>query len=136
LGALENLKRLWLGGGYSRSEIEKLRADLPRCTTFDVDIDESPEPRPEPKRRGLVAYNRDEGGETWSIFQNLEAEFDKSNYTVEKLVKAAVRKRAPALARQLLFDSEGDNFCVVAKSERDILKVADVITDLAKGAGE
>lgn len=135
-GALEKLQRFWLGGVYRRAEVDRLRAALPHCTTLDVDVDDSSDSRPVLQRRGLVEYARDEGEDTWSIFQNLSADFDRNNHDVEKLIKAAVKRKDPALAKRLLFDSESDKFCVVARTEESIRQVADVINALVEDRGD
>jgi len=128
-GALRNLKTLKLGWAYQQDEVAKLRDALPECVV-DVDVQEGAPP--EPRRRGFVEYDQNEGEATWSIFQNLCGRLEADdNHEAERIVKAALKKTAPDLARRILFDSERDAFCAVAKTEADVLTVADLIIELA-----
>jgi hypothetical protein len=86
---------------------------------------------------GPVAYHApDDVIEDWSIFQDvatlLGGRFD--NYEVELLLGSYLLKHDRSRLERLEFDSEADNFCVYARSEKDIRAVAEVLRDMVEAS--
>ncbi len=131
LAELPRLRKLWLGPRIGAS-VDGLRAVRP-----DIQIDYTPiDPEWEAfkERVGNVTIQRPgEGLRQWSIFESLAPGLQlATNYAAESLIKKEVKKKNPALARRLSWDTEAGVVAVYADSESDIRAVADIINDLLR----
>lgn len=89
-------------------------------------------PEPPKTKVGSISYSRVDDS-TWSIFTFLADELGVENdFESEKLVRAAIASADRALAGRLDFDSEPEAVSILATSEPDIRRAAEIVDTLKR----
>lgn len=128
LYALPRLRRAKLVGRFGADETA-LRTHVP---ADDLDVVVTPGAGPGTEV-GPVHYRRLPDG-SWTIFANVaDALATESNVDAEDRVRGAIRDEDLDLHDRLTFDSEPGALAIVARSEEDIRRAAEVVASLAEG---
>ena len=67
------------------------------------------------------------------MFERMNLE---TNYAAEKAIRSAIKKRDPAAAKRLDWDTEAGAVGIYAKTESDIRLAAETVGDLLKARSE
>lgn len=90
------------------------------------------------ERVGAIAIQKPgEGLEQWSIFESLAPGLGlPTNYAAESRIKKEIKRRDPELAKRLEWDTEAGAVGIYSKAEADIRRVADVVNEMLRSAGD
>ena len=135
LASLPKLRRVRLASTIG-GDVEALRAARP-----EIELDYTPvDPKWEKlkERVGAITIQKPgEGLEQWSIFESLAPGLGlTTNYAAESRIKREIKLRDPELAKRLEWDTEAGAVGIYSKAEADIRRVADIVNELLRLAGD
>ncbi len=125
---LPSLRRLKLTGRVGPN-VHELRARRP-----DLEIETHLVGEPAGRTYvGQIHYDPPYAGTSqWSIRQSLaDALHTSTNSSAEQRVRQELRKREPGLLERVEFDTESGSVGIYATNERDISRVAEIVSELA-----
>ena len=133
LAGLPKLRKVRLASTIG-GDVEALRAARPEMGVDYTPLDPKWEKLQE--RVGAITIQKPgEGLTQWSIFESLAERLNlATNYAAESKIKKEVKRRDPALAKRLDWDTEAGNVGIYADAEADIRATAEIVNDLLRSA--